>query len=139
MSRNLDGMSPRELAALIKQAEARLAVSHAQHIDATRKKIEALLKAADLKLEDVFPRSTRGIARRAGAGVPKIRNPLDPSQTWTGFGKKPAWFVAALKRPGVTEATLRMSSGAIRKPADAAKSLKRGKAPAKRVRRQRKA
>ena len=28
---------------------------------------------------------------------PKYRNPNDPSETWTGRGKKPRWLTAALK------------------------------------------
>lgn len=27
---------------------------------------------------------------------PKFANPLDPSETWTGRGRKPRWVVAAL-------------------------------------------
>jgi DNA-binding protein H-NS len=29
--------------------------------------------------------------------LPKYRNPLAPSQTWSGRGKRPRWFVAALE------------------------------------------
>jgi DNA-binding protein H-NS len=29
--------------------------------------------------------------------LPKYRNPLIPSQTWSGRGKRPRWLVAAMK------------------------------------------
>ena len=29
--------------------------------------------------------------------LPKYQNPLAPSQTWSGRGKRPRWFVAALE------------------------------------------
>ncbi|MEO1641598.1 MAG: H-NS histone family protein, partial [Pseudomonadota bacterium] len=30
------------------------------------------------------------------ASVPKYKNPSDPSQTWTGKGRQPEWFKAAI-------------------------------------------
>lgn len=29
-------------------------------------------------------------------GVPKYANPSDPSKTWTGKGRRPDWFIAAI-------------------------------------------
>ena len=41
------------------------------------------------------------VGRRKGAakspGVAKFANPADPSQTWTGKGRQPAWYKAALE------------------------------------------
>lgn len=110
MAPKLDGLSPRELAALIQEAQTQLSVSRSKHIAAVRAKIEALLKKEGLALADVYPRKAGQQAKRAGAGVAKYRNPDQPDQTWTGFGKKPAWFVAALKKRGVTEASLRIGA-----------------------------
>ena len=31
------------------------------------------------------------------AGVAKYQNPDNPDQTWTGKGRRPAWFIAALE------------------------------------------
>ncbi|CUH66180.1 H-NS histone family protein [Thalassovita gelatinovora] len=31
------------------------------------------------------------------AGVAKYRNPENPEQTWTGKGRRPAWFLAAIE------------------------------------------
>lgn len=31
------------------------------------------------------------------AGIPKYANPENPAQTWTGKGRRPDWFVAAVE------------------------------------------
>lgn len=35
------------------------------------------------------------VRRTRNPGVAKYRNPADPTQTWTGRGKKPAWMAEA--------------------------------------------
>ena len=35
--------------------------------------------------------------RMRSPAVPKFANPADASDTWSGRGRKPRWFVAALK------------------------------------------
>lgn len=136
MAVKLDGLSPKELESLIAAAESRMEAARAEQIRAVRTKIDALLKAADLQWSDVYvgPAGLRKKrAKRAGAGIPKYRNPVDPAQTWTGFGKKPAWFVSALKRPGVTvESLLIQKAPAARKVAPKAAKKAAAKRAAKR-------
>lgn len=36
------------------------------------------------------------IDQRTGKSKPKYRNPDNPSEVWTGRGKRPAWLVAKL-------------------------------------------
>ncbi|NJM82930.1 MAG: H-NS histone family protein [Tabrizicola sp.] len=36
-------------------------------------------------------------ARKRSPAVPKYANPADASDTWSGRGRKPRWFAAALK------------------------------------------
>ena len=43
--------------------------------------------------------------------APKYQNPEDPAQTWTGRGRQPGWFAAALKKRGVTEESLLIGDG----------------------------
>jgi DNA-binding protein H-NS len=115
MAVKLDGLSPKELQTLIAQAQFRLKIARAEHIQNLKAKIDGILKAAGLQLSDVY--SARGGKRgkRAGAGVPKYRNPADASQTWTGYGKSPAWFQAALKKSGVTPESLLISKTSTKK------------------------
>lgn len=130
MAVKLEGLSPKELQNLIAQAQAQMEAARTDHIQRVKAKIDGILKAEGLQLSDVY--SARGGKRgkRAGAGVPKYRNPADATQTWTGFGKSPAWFQAALKKPGVTAESLLIAKAAPKK--SAAKKAVR-KVPAKKA------
>jgi len=103
MAINLDSLSPAELQALIKSAEAQMQSARKSHVQEVRTKIEALLKSAGLTIDEVYPR--RGGQRSKGpkaAVAPKYRNPENPAQTWSGRGKRPLWFSEALRKKGVT-------------------------------------
>jgi len=127
MALKLDGMTPRELETLIRDAQARMASAQAAHVASVRSKIDGILKAGGLQLVDVYPIRGGKTGKRAGAGVPKYRNPANPSQTWTGHGKKPAWFLAALKKPGTTEASLQIGGRAPTAKAEPKTAAKRAK------------
>lgn len=66
----------------------------------SRKKVEALsaleehAKALGFSLAELTGVKTR--KTRAGAGQPKYRHPDNPDVTWSGQGRKPAWFAAAI-------------------------------------------
>jgi DNA-binding protein H-NS len=127
MALKLDGMSPKELETLIRDAQARMASARTTHVASVRSKIDGILKAEGLQLVDVYPIRGGKTGKRAGAGVPKYQNPANPSQTWTGHGKKPAWFLAALKKPGTTEASLQIGGRAPTAKAAPRKIAKRAK------------
>ncbi|MGC1550401.1 MAG: H-NS histone family protein [Rhodanobacter sp.] len=140
MAVNLETLSPKELQALISNAESQMKAAHANLIQGVRTKIESLLHNNSLTLADVFP-TRGGKAGKAGKGgkksvvAPKYQNPSDPAQTWSGRGKRPLWFVAALKKRGVSADDL-LIAGATKAatPAKAAKAprkvaAKRGRKP----------
>lgn len=64
-----------------------------------RKRREALTAIEEAAREHGFNLAelTGGKPRRAGTVPPKYANPEDPTMTWTGRGRKPRWFDAALK------------------------------------------
>lgn len=133
MAVKLDGLSPKELQAVITQAQSRMDSARAEHIQAVKAKIDALLKAEGLQISDIYAGRGSKRGKRIGAGVPKYRNPADPSQTWTGFGKKPMWFQQALKRSGATAESLLITPPGPKKSSVKRAALKRGtkKAPRK--------
>lgn len=51
-----------------------------------------MMDAAGLTLQDLVDAKKV----RQPKSPPKFRNPDNPEQTWTGNGRKPAWFIAAL-------------------------------------------
>ena len=61
-----------------------------------RDKIADMVKAEGFTMEEVFGGRGRRAVKR-GKIPPKYRNPADPNKTWSGRGKRPQWFVAALK------------------------------------------
>lgn len=101
MAINLKSLSADQLATLISNARSQLEQSRSQQIGEVRGKIEALLKSSGLTLAEVFPRQV-GKGKAKGTVAAKYRNPEDPSQTWSGRGKRPLWLVAQLKKRGVT-------------------------------------
>lgn len=60
---------------------------------AARAELEALARDRGFTLaqliDDLGTKPRKAVA-------PKFANPLDPSETWTGRGRKPRWVVAAL-------------------------------------------
>jgi DNA-binding protein H-NS len=95
MAIDLKSLNQKQLDELIQKAEQRKREVAKESVSKVRQKIEAILKTEGLSLEDVYGGGRKNKGRRPAA--PKYRNPADPSQTWSGRGKRPAWFHAALK------------------------------------------
>lgn len=100
MELNLDTLSLREL----KDLQARVVKAIATFEDRSKK---AALVAVEEKARELgYPlaellKLAGGKAKAAG-GAAKYANPANPADTWTGRGRKPGWFTAAIaagKRP----------------------------------------
>ena len=97
MAVDIKSLNHSQLNELISKAQVRQVELRKEKVVKLREKVHAMLKAEGYTFEDVFGR-TRGKSKRAGVPVPpKYRNPADPAQTWSGRGKRPRWFTAALK------------------------------------------
>lgn len=131
MAINLDSLSPAELQALIKNAEAQMESAWKNHVKEVRTKIDGILAGAGLTIGEVYPtRGGKGLRGPKAAAAPKYRNPDNAAQTWSGRGKRPLWFNEALKKKGVTAESL-LIAGATAKAAPTKKAAK--KAPAKKA------
>ncbi len=120
MAINLDTLSPAELKALIANAQSQMQAAHANHVREVREKIERLLKSSGLTLTDVYPtRGGKGAKGPKSVVVPKYRNPANAAQTWSGRGKRPLWFVQALKKRGTTVESLLIDGAPKAAPAKA--------------------
>lgn len=95
MAINIRNLNHSQLTDLIERAKARQQELATERASKLRAKISALVKAEGFAIEDVFAGAgaRRGVRRKV---KPKYRNPGDPSQTWTGRGKRPRWYNAAL-------------------------------------------
>lgn len=95
MAINIRNLNHSQLTDLIARARARQEELAKEKAAELRRKISAMVKAEGLGIDEVFGgTANRRIVRRKVK--PKYRNPADPAQTWTGRGKRPRWFSAAL-------------------------------------------
>lgn len=95
MTINLRNLNHNQLTELIERAKARQEELAKDKATKLRERISAMVKAEGLAIEDVIGGGAgrRGPRRKV---KPKYRNPADPGQTWTGRGKRPRWYSAAL-------------------------------------------
>ncbi len=92
---NVDKLSLKELVAL--QEKLASAITEAR----SREKAEVKRKLTELATEHGFSVGELFGARSAKAKVPstaKYANPDDPTDTWSGRGRRPGWLVARLKK-----------------------------------------
>jgi DNA-binding protein H-NS len=91
--KELERMSLKELQELeLRVKKARATAQDRSRVE-LRKKIEAMVADAGFKLSDLF--GGRGGKGRTVAA--KYVNPDDPSETWTGRGRKPRWLTAKIQ------------------------------------------
>lgn len=95
MAIDLKNLNHNQLKELINKAQQRQDDLRKDKAAKLRDKVEAMIKAEGFTLEDVYPRLGRR-TRRTGTVKPKYRNPENPTMTWSGRGKRPRWFSAAL-------------------------------------------
>lgn len=89
---NLAALSLAELNALQKNVERTIRNFEVQRLAKARAELEAHAKELGFKLDDFL-----GVATPARQPIAaKYRDPKDASNIWSGRGRKPAWFVAAL-------------------------------------------
>jgi DNA-binding protein H-NS len=93
MAISLSTLNRKQLADLMNKARAREVALAKEEIARVRKKVDALLKSEGYTFAEVYG-ARRG---KRGKVAPKYRNPANPAETWSGRGKRPRWFSAALR------------------------------------------
>ena len=91
----LDKYSYAELLDLQKKVAAALQDRKAADAKDVRLKMQALAEESGFSVAELFGGARGG---KRGPVAVKYRNPKDPSQTWTGRGRKPNWLVEAVKK-----------------------------------------
>ncbi|MEE4292289.1 MAG: H-NS histone family protein [Cycloclasticus sp.] len=103
MSIDLSKMSMDDLIELEKNVQKAKAALEKKRVIEARKAIENAAREYGLTVDEVLGSSaTTGSAPK---GAPRYVNPDDPDQTWTGRGRQPAWYKAAIAA-GTDPATL---------------------------------
>ncbi|MEO5559331.1 MAG: H-NS histone family protein [Dokdonella sp.] len=112
MAINMKGLNAAQLDALIQQADQRKRELRDGGVAKVRDKVIAMVKAEGFSIDELFGSvKNKGKAKakaktKVKAKVaPKYSNPADKEQTWSGRGRQPLWFAAAIKA-GKTERSL---------------------------------
>lgn len=104
MDIDLKSLSRKELEKLLTDVKKALTNAAARDRRAARKAAE---KAAAeygftlTELEEDAPKKPgpkKAPPKKKKSAKPKYANPSDPSQTWTGKGRKPNWFLAEVEK-----------------------------------------
>ena len=106
MAADIKTMTRKELEKLKGQIEKQLEKLEVQDKKAAREAAEKAAKAHGFSLNELTEgkpapktRAKRGTAKSAkSVNPPKYRNPANPSQTWTGKGRRPEWIKAAQEK-----------------------------------------
>jgi DNA-binding protein H-NS len=112
MSIDLNGLSAKELDALIAQAKKRrTTLAKRKPIADVRRKLTQLARAEGYSVAELFGgaapapakkgsnakparKSTKGY--KLGKVAPKYRNPQNPAETWAGRGQQPKWMASQI-------------------------------------------
>lgn len=102
----LDNLSVEELEKVISDARRLIEEKREEAVARARADIERIAATTGYSLEDLLGMGkARGRApARAQKPVPeKYRNPRDPSQSWSGRGKRPRWLQDLLQQGATLE------------------------------------
>jgi DNA-binding protein H-NS len=92
---NVDKMSLKELLVLEGKIQSAIVEARARERSVVKKKMAELAETSGFSLSELFG-GVRGAKKPVG--LAKYANPDDPTDTWTGRGRKPNWLVARLKK-----------------------------------------
>jgi DNA-binding protein H-NS len=92
MAIDVSSLSERQLKELIRKARGRMKNIDKEKIAKVKAKINAVLKSEGVTFAQVYGKKRGG----KGKVAPKYRNP-NGTETWSGRGKRPRWFLAAIK------------------------------------------
>ena len=90
----LENLSLKELRQLQKDVDAAITDFKDREKRKALAEVEAFARERGLQPNDLA--SLLGRRGKRTVGAPKYVNPADPSQTWTGRGRKPGWITEAL-------------------------------------------
>lgn len=99
---DLGKMSLDDLKALKKDVEKAISTFRARQKAEALKEVQAVAKKHGLSMDDLV--GSKGKKRKAKTPA-KYSNPANASETWSGRGRQPAWYKAAIKA-GKTPASM---------------------------------
>lgn len=92
---NVDRMTIKDLLSLEAKLQKAIAIAKKRERDEVKRELAALAAKHGFTPRELFDGRSKGKSVAA-----KYANPDNPSQTWTGRGRRPAWLVAKMKKRG---------------------------------------
>jgi DNA-binding protein H-NS len=93
MDINLNTLSLKDLRDLQAQVTKAIATYQDRQKKAALVELEEMARAKGFTLAEL---TGVAVTRKRSIGSPKYANPADRSDTWSGRGRKPRWFIQAL-------------------------------------------
>ncbi|HTD67440.1 MAG TPA: H-NS histone family protein [Candidatus Limnocylindria bacterium] len=97
MTIDISKLKEPQLTALMGRIQARLAEIQLEKVARVRDKVMAMITSEGLDYADLMEHSVRARKSKRGKVKPKYRNPANSQETWSGRGRQPRWFAAAIK------------------------------------------
>ena len=97
MSIDISGLNAAELKALAVKIEKRVVEVEKETLQTALKEMRAVADKLGAAFDEVIALHSGKGKKAASKAAPKYANPDNPSQTWTGRGRKPAWVKTALE------------------------------------------
>ncbi|WP_298147384.1 H-NS histone family protein [uncultured Acinetobacter sp.] len=96
---DISNLSVEELKRLQAEAEVLIASKKDQAIEDAYSQIMTIADNLGLSIEQILEFGTQKRKKNTRKAVePRYRNKANPTDTWTGRGKKPRWLVAELEK-----------------------------------------
>lgn len=95
---DINSMDLKQLKELKKDIEKAISSFEARRLANARRELEAKAAELGVSLSEVL--GTKPAKGTRAVVAPKYRNPKNPSETWSGRGRKPRWLTVALTSVG---------------------------------------
>ncbi|MFY1709650.1 H-NS family nucleoid-associated regulatory protein [Tritonibacter scottomollicae] len=97
MNINLVQLSRTELEVLAKDIKARMVELEKENKERAYTEMLAIAAKYEVSFQAVVDKFGKATKKSTSKGVPRYANPNDPSQTWTGRGRRPTWLTEAVQ------------------------------------------
>lgn len=94
---NVEKMTLKDLVDLNQRVQKAIVVAKERERAEIKQKIAQLAETSGFSVGELFG-AKASAGRSKSTGVAKYRNPDNPSETWTGRGRKPNWLVGRLAK-----------------------------------------
>lgn len=102
MAVDLKGMTPKQLEKLAADVAKEIMSRATKQKDAAMKAAAKAAKEHGFDLSELLGEAPKKTKRKAAAPKPKLppkfKNPENPKETWSGRGRQPEWYKAAIAK-----------------------------------------